>query len=50
MPSSTTSASASPTDFSSTVRNGGENIWDSALMAASSIVVLRAAEVERIGR
>ena len=40
MPSSTISTSASPTDFSSTARNGGESICESALMAASSIFVL----------
>ena len=41
-PISAISTSASPTDFSSTARNGGENIWVSALTAASSIMVLRA--------
>src|SRR3954471_20551132 len=38
-PISTISRRASPIDFSSTVRNGGENIWDKALTAASSIVI-----------
>ena len=36
---------ASPIDFSSTVRNGGESIWDSAWAAASSIMVLRGFEL-----
>ena len=40
MPSSTTSTNASPTDLSSTERNGGESICESALMAASSIFIL----------
>ena len=39
-PMSTIRTSASPADFNSTARNGGENIWESALMAASSIGVL----------
>ena len=41
MPMSTISTSASPADFSRIARNGGENIWESALMAASSIGFLR---------
>ena len=34
MARSTITASARPADFNSTHRNGGENIWASALMAA----------------
>ena len=37
MPISKIRISPSPIDFSSTRRNGGENIWVSALMAASNI-------------
>jgi hypothetical protein len=37
MPTRTIISSASPIDLSSTRRNGGENIWVSALMAASNI-------------
>ena len=33
----TISSSAMPTDFSRILRNGGENIWVSALNAASSM-------------
>ena len=37
MPISTIRIRPSPIDFSSTRRNGGENIWVSALMAASNM-------------
>ena len=43
-PGSTISSRASPIDFSSTARNGGENIWDKAWAAASSIMELRTAQ------
>ena len=46
-PISTISSKASPIAFSSTVRNCGENIWDKALPAASSMgTSARMAEVE----
>ena len=38
-PQQRSAAARSPADFSSTVRNGGENIWESALMAASSMLI-----------
>src|SRR5215813_11127513 len=38
MPTTISSTAASPMDFNSTVRNGGDAIWDKALAAASSIV------------
>ena len=37
---STISPSAKPADFNSTQRNGGENIWTSALTAASIIICI----------
>jgi hypothetical protein len=40
MASSTIIASARPADFNSTHRNGGENIWASALAAASIIACI----------
>ena len=42
MPIRTIMSSARPIDLNNTRRNGGENIWVSALMAASNIGFLRA--------
>ncbi len=40
--STTSSATASPTDFNSTARNGGVNIWSRAFNTAASIAPLSA--------